>query len=186
MGGGGGNTQNSQNQLAQAQQQTMQQYLDFSKQQFARGTALEQPAVDFYSGIIDAAKTGDYSKLLSAAGPPISKSVRAHNLQKPTSWIRWLPEPLGITLSHLLIGSGATDVASTINSIYTSAFPALASLGNQANQLGVAQSSAGISSGNAAGNTLQALGNEQSQSKAATMGFLGNLAGAAASPFTFK
>lgn len=177
--GGSGSTQNSQQQIAQQQQATSQQYLQLAQQEFGQATALEQPAVNYYEGIVNAASSGNYGNILTAAGLPISQISQAGQSSQANIMNQVAP---GAARDYALAANARatpTAEAQAVNQIYTSAFPALAQLGAGNAQLGVAQSSAGISSSNSAANTYGQVAQEQSQSKASTLGFLGNLAGAA-------
>lgn len=179
--GGGGSSQTQQNQqvIASQQEQTMQQYLQLAQTQFQENTQLQAPAINYLEGIIGATGTGNYGSILSAAGLPISQISQAGQQSQANIMNTVAP---GAARDYALASNARqtpTSEAQAVSSIYSSAFPTLASLGTQAAQLGLGQTTAGISSGNSSANTYAQVGQEQNQAKASTLGFFGELAGAA-------
>jgi hypothetical protein len=72
----------------------------------------------------------------------------------------------------------SSQIGNLLTQSYTSSFPALANLGGQGVGLSVNQMSNAIAALGGASNTYGNVAQEQSAGKAATMGFLGSLAGA--------
>lgn len=179
---GSGNSASSaetqQSNIAAQQNATAQEYLQFAQTQFSNATALQQPEINYEQNLVNATNTGNYNNVLSAAGPTVSAISAAGQSAQGNIMNQVAP---GAARDYALAQNARqtpTNVASAVNSVYTSAFPTLASLGTQANQLALGQTSAGVSSSNAASTSYGNVATEANQGKAATLGFLGSLASA--------
>lgn len=128
---------------------------------------------------MNAANSGNYSQLIQAAGPAVG--ANAQGAQQAAQTIRnTVPAGAGqqAALANLPFQEANAN-ASSLNSAYQGA------LGNLT-QIGAAYAGVGLNSASGAQSGYQAVGSEQAASKAATMGFLGNLAGAAGTIFEGK
>ncbi len=188
MGGGSKDTEKQsqaleQQQVALGQQQAQQgqQWLDFSKQRIARSDVLQQPLVDFYSGI---AKGGPQT--LTAAAPLIGQIDSA---AKQTQENIYNTVPAGaardVAMAQQEISKGQ-QIGGTLNNTYQTALQQLGALGTGQAQLGLQEAGAGFTGTGQAGtlfgqgqSALQNIMTAQNQRKSSTMGFFGSLVGAA-------
>jgi hypothetical protein len=185
--GGSGNTQKqqealTQQQIALGQQQAGigQQYIDLSQAQLQRSTNLQQPLVDFYTGI-----TQGNSQSKIAAASPVLGQIANSTKQAEANIYNTIPAGAGRdeALAQAQIGQGQQN-ASTLNSTFNTALQQLAAMGTGSTQAGLGLASAGFTGLAAPGlqQGQQGLANvaqEQNQQKASTMGFFGSLVGAA-------
>jgi hypothetical protein len=188
MGGGPKDTEKQsqaleQQQVALGQQQAKQgqEWMDFSKQRIARSDVLQQPLIDFYSGI---AKGGPQT--MTAAAPLLGQ---ISDSAKKTQENIYNTVPAGaardVAMAQQEIAKGQ-QIGGTINSTYQTALQQLGALGTGQAQLGLQEAGAGFTG---AGQGLQAFGQgqealqnimtAQNQRKATTMSFFGSLVGAA-------
>lgn len=178
--GGPSSSDKAQERSDSAQQAKIgQEYADMAKSELHKQNELQQPAIDYYKGIIDAGNSGDYSKLITAAGVPISNITQQGEQAKEQIYNN-IPAGAGrdAALAQLHTGK-AGSIASTLNQIYTSAFPQLSNLGTQAGQTGLQETGASLRGLEGSANTTNTVMQADAQSKASTMGFLGALAGGA-------
>lgn len=184
-------------QVEQAKQQTAlsqeqlalgRNYFDLAQKELARRQQLQQPAIGFASALA----SGDPTALTSAAAQPIAQitgaaeSARA-NVMNNT--------PAGAARDYALaeIERGKSgDVAQFINQAFLGGMDTLSQLGSEALGAGLQQEGAGMRGLEGSTWSSQAAqsayGNIQQQrvaQKAATTSMLGQLAGAAAAPFSF-
>lgn len=186
-------TAQSQSALSQEQIQLGRDVFGQSQQELQRSHTLQQPLIDFYQGILDAGKTGDYSSIISAGGVPLKQTAQGAETAK-ANIMNSVPEGAGRDYALANLERGKQDsISSIINQIYMGAAPALANIGSGAAQVGLQELGGSISSLGGASSSLSGasssygnIANQQAQGKATTMGFLGNLAGAAGTAFGGK
>ena len=191
MGGGGGAAQNaelqnaqSQTQLGQQQVGLEQQYANLAQQQLNTATTLDQPLVNFNNSILG----GNQQALIAAAGPQLG-NIATQTQSSEANIMNTVPAGAGrdYALAQAQLGEGSQN-AGLLNQLYTGALQSNAALGSQALGAGLSEQGATLSAASGAtsayGASNQAYGNiqqVQAQKKAATMGFLGSLAGGAGS-----
>jgi hypothetical protein len=175
MGGGTSNTQKQEQAVSQQQLDISNKLLEQYQQQYQQEQSLQAPLVNFATQVT----SGDPKALLSAASPMLSQITKGYNASKeqiqdtmPTGAAK------DYALSQLPLQKNQS-ISDLLNQTYTQAFGTLANLGSQAG--GQALSAAGgATTGTAnAATTLSNIGQQQAQGKSSTLGFLGQLAGAA-------
>lgn len=179
MGGPSSQEKKAQRDTSQQQLQIGQQYAGMAKSELNRMNELQQPTVDFYSGIIKAAQGGDYGGLITAAGPTVSNITQQAENAKENIY-NTVPAGAGRDYALAAAKSGtAGNISGTLNQLFLSAFPQLSQIGGQAGQVGLNEAGAALSGLSGGAQTNQAMMNQEAQQKASTMGFFGSLAGAA-------
>jgi hypothetical protein len=175
---GGDNGQSKQNAITDQGLATQRQYLDLATKQLGKQEALTAPLEQRNTAIIDAAKTGDYNTLIGAASPFIG-NITSTNKQATEAIYDAVPAGAGrdYAIAAAKRGQG-TDVSTALNQIITQALTGQAQLGQQAGQLGLQETGAGISSLDTASQSNQALMQAKQQQKASQMGVIGSIAGA--------
>lgn len=188
---GGNNSAEKQSQaLATTQANTAQQevgiaqqQLDLSQQTAAKANQLQQPLVNFYSGIVS---PGNKTNAISAASPLIGNIANSEK-QAEGNIRNTVPEGAGrdAALALAKIQQGQST-SSALNSTYTSALQNLAQLGSADQGVALQQTGAGLSAFGGAnqgfGGAQSALGTiqqAQASQKAALTGTLGSIFGAA-------
>lgn len=181
MGGPSKQDKTQEQQDSAAQAKIGQEYADMAKSELQKQNQLQQPSIDYLTGIINAGNSGDYSKLITAAGAPISNITQQAQQSKEQIYNN-IPAGAGrdAALAQTRTATG-NNVASTLNQVYLSAFPQLAGLGTQAGQTGLQETGASLRGYEGSANTTNNVMQADSQSKASTMSFLGALAGAGGS-----
>jgi hypothetical protein len=180
---GGGPSAAQQTQLATANEQLglEQQYASEAQQFLTQGQTLEQPYITQQTQLA----SGNPTAVNQAAAPGLTQISNQMN-QARESIYNNVPAGAGreFALSQLPI-SAAGQSANYLNSIVNQAPQNLAQLG--AGQLGVGlqQEGAGQGAGTLSSSSAGSVAQTQAEGKASTLGFLGSLAGAAASPFSF-
>jgi hypothetical protein len=169
-----------QNALTQQELQFAQQYAGYAQQQTAQGQQLMQPAINFNQ----AAASGNYQNLISAAAPQIGNV--SNQFQQAQQNIR-NNTPQGAGRDYALANlqtAKASDVSGLINNAFTSSLGNLAQIGGQymnygLQQQGATQSALGGagSATNSAANIYGNVAQQQEQAKASTMQLLGGLGG---------
>ncbi len=196
---GGPNLQPTQ-QLGQQQQQLFGNQVGLSQQQlgqmqgilqplisqYTQQEALQQPAINMITGLT----SGDPNKVVEAAAPIISPITQQfaqakENIQDtaPRGAAKdFALQQLPIQQSTAVAGAETGAIQSAFQTELGIGQGAQGALGNIASGLGglsLQELGAGLTAGGQAGSEFQNLMQAQNQQKATTMGFLGNLAGAA-------
>lgn len=175
MGGPSGSTIDKQNQIAQGQ-------LDLAKSQQAKSEevlGVVEPGLKTAESYYAKLASGDAGEIMSAIAPGIAGITSATEGAKQsirTTMPRGGAQDLALEEADI---SKAGQVGNLKVQSYTSSFPALASLFSGGAGISVNQIANAIASAQGASSTVGAIGQEQAQGKATTMGFLGSLAGAA-------
>lgn len=176
MGGGpSGTVSNTQEQLTQEQIDLAKQQQALSNKTYGVVAPGLQTAENYYASLA----SGDPTKIAAAVGPAVSgitSSTEAAKQAILTSTPRGGAQDLALQEADI---SKAGQVGNLDVQAYTGAFPALASLFSGGAGISVQQIANALSGFSGASQTIGALGQEQAQGKASTMGFFGSLAGAA-------
>lgn len=176
MGGTGG-TQNTQNTIAQGQLALAQQQQTESEGVLNTVSPGLSAAENYYLAL----SSGDPMKIQTAIGPAVS-GIQSQTEQAKQSILSSTPRGGAQTLALQQADiSKAGQVGNLETQAYTGSFPALASLFQGGAGISVSEIANAISSAQGASQTEAAVGNEQAEGKASTMGFLGSLAGAGGS-----
>jgi hypothetical protein len=179
----GPNVQPSQN-IATQQTQLGQQYASLAQQSLSQMNTLEQPAISYYSNLVNSANSGNYSALVQSAGPTLGTIAQQQNAAQENIYAN-VPAGAGRDYALAMLPQNtAGQVASTLNQQYTGGLQNLAALGSGYGSVGLQEAGAGLSGLSGASQTQNSVMNAQAQSKASTLGFLGSLTGAAASVAT--
>lgn len=161
--------------IARDQLATSKQYLDLATQEQGRRNTLQQPTIDFYSKIV----SGDPNARMTAAAVPlgdIARGARGARESIMDSVPRGAGRDFALAQNENQKYSQSADY---LNKAFMGAFPALSGLGTEAGQVGLQNTGAGMRGAEAAANTNQGVMQSQAQTKAAQLGVLGSLAGAA-------
>jgi hypothetical protein len=178
LGGNSSGEQALQSESSQSQA-TSQQLIQLAQSRYAQADQLNAPAVGLYQGIVGG-NAADTQKALAPAIANITQSTEANKEQIFDSTAPGAARDNALAQNKISQGS---EIASTTNTDWLSAFQGLSNIAGQ--QYGVAgtQLGGGLSSQNAAIGASSNLAQNQSQGKAATLGFLGSLAGAAGTAY---
>lgn len=136
------------------------------------------PGLKTAQSYYDKLASGDPNAISTAIGP--AASGIAQGTQATIGNIRATAPPGGqeqLAEQEAKI-SGTGQIGNLITQAYTSAFPAEASLGQGGVGLSINEVANAIAGFQGAGTTVAQLGQEQAAGKAATLGFMGSLAGA--------
>ena len=173
--GGTGNTQNTQNSIAQGQLALANE----QQQQSEKTLGIVEPGLSTAEAYYAALASGDPNKIQAAIGPGVS-GIQSQTEQAKQSILSSTPrggaQELALQEADI---SKAGQVGNAQLQAYTSSFPALASLFQGGAGISVNQIANAVASAQGASQTEAAVGQEQAQGKATTMGFLGSLGGAA-------
>lgn len=165
--------------VATAQQQAATQYGQLAQQSLGQMNTLTQPAINYYSGLVNAANSGNYGGLVQAAGPTLG-TISQQGQAAQNNIISGTPAGQGRNEAlALLPGQQANAVSSTLNQQYNAALGNLTQLGAAYGGLGTSLAGAQLSGLGGAATTYGNVANQQAQSKADTTNLLGSLAGAA-------
>lgn len=179
----GPNTAPSQN-IATQQTQLGQQYAGLAQQSLSQMNTLEQPAISYYSNLVNSANSGNYNALVQAAGPTLGTIAQQQNAAQENIYAN-VPAGAGRDYALAMLPQNtAGQVSQTLNQQYTGGLQSLAQLGAGYGSVGLQEAGAGLSGLSGASQTQNTVMQSQQQSKAATMGFLGSLAGGGASVLT--
>ncbi len=161
-------------QLAQWQMGVGKEAVGWSEADRAKRDALLQPAIDFYTG---AAKGGP--QLFASMAPAVTQFSQGEKAAKERIMSE-VPRGAGqeFALSQLPIQT-STAVGQTMGQTYLGAFDKLAGLGSGYGSFSLAELGGGLRAGEGAGQTQNTVMQAQAAKKAATMGFLGDMAKAA-------
>lgn len=175
--GSGKNKQaeNNQNALAASQLKTNQEMLGFFKDRTAKMDTLQQPAIARFQKIA----SGDPTAMISASAVPLGNIENSYRASKENIYDS---VPSGAAREFALAGLSrdkGANISGTLNQGYLNAFNALLGIGKDQGAFGLQEAGAGITSGQAAGQTNQSLMDASAQRKASQMGLFSSLAGAA-------
>lgn len=164
-----------QNALAAKQTQILDTQVQQNAQDRTRMLELEQPLIDFTSKIT----SGDPSAQVKAAAPLIANITGQSSQAKERIYDTVGPGAgRDFALSQMeQQKSGA--IAETMNRTYLGALDKQANLGAGFGAFSLQELGAGLRAGEGASNTTNSVMQAKEQGKASTMGFLGQLAGAA-------
>lgn len=177
MGGPSQSTINTQNALTQEQIGIQQQSLAGSQQDRAARVAAQQPAIDQYSAL----SSGDSSAIMKALVPQLTGVTQGTAAAKEGIYESVGPGAArDVALAQNQVNQGNQTAALRANAV-SSSYDKLANIGAGLGSFSLQELGAGISSGQAASSSNQSIMQAQEQSKASTLGFLGELAGAGAS-----
>ncbi len=166
------------NQLSAASSQseaTSQQLLSLAQQRYAKADSLNAPLVGLDQSIIGGNSTATQQALAPAIAA-ISKSTEANKEQIMDSTGPGAARDNALAQNQLTQGS---EIAGTTNQNWLQAFQSLSNIAGQQYGVAATQLGGGLSSENTAVSASGQLAQNQSEGKASTMGFLGQLAGAA-------
>lgn len=171
----------TQMQISQDQLALSKQYSDMLQGRLQQGDVLQQPLISYLQKL----SSGDPNAVISAASPQLANISRGSQQAKEQIY-NTVPAGAArdFALSELPVQTGE-QTSSYLNQIINQAPQELAQVG--ASQYGVGLNLGGLGQGSAqiAGTQAGQVGQLEQQTKASTTGFLGSLAGAAASPFSF-
>lgn len=172
----GPNTKPSE-QLAQKQAGWGEEQMGYMREDRVRRDLLTQPAIDFYTSLV----SGD-QKAMNLALAPIKTQTADFYKQARENVMNTAPRGAGqeFALAQLPITAASTE-ASSLYPLVSGGFDKLANIGSGYGSFSLAELGGGLRAGEGAGQTYGNVMNAQAQKKAATMGFLGDLAGAAGS-----
>ena len=175
MGGGPSqSTINAQNQIAQEQASTAASANQRSQQLYDITSPGIQTAEKYYQTLASGNPQAIYQAIAPAA-TQVSAASDAAKKNIEATMPRGGEKLLAMEQADI---AKSSQIGNLITQSYTSSFPALANLGGQGVGLSINQMSNAIAALGGASNTYGNVAQEQSAGKAATMGFLGSLAGA--------
>lgn len=179
MGGGPSKTEQAQTQIAQTQASTAAQYGQLAQQSLNQMNTLYAPAIAADTSLVNSAQSGNYAQLIQAAGPQVGTISGQFDAAKQ-NLANSVPAGAGRQAAQAMLpGQQAGAVAGTLNTAYTGALSQLAQMGASYGGVGLQEAGAQLSGLSGSANTYGAVGQEQAEGKASTMGFLGSLAGGA-------
>lgn len=178
MGGGRDKqAENQQRQLAQQQYQQSQELYNFAKQRTAQMDKLQAPAINYATGMA----SGDPEKMAWAASVPIGNITKSYRASRENIYDS-VPSGAARDFALAMNEKGRTAATGTaMNQGFFEALNTLMQAGGAQGQFGLQQMGAGLRAGEASGSTANSLIQAGNQRKAAQMGLLGNIAGAAGS-----
>ncbi len=173
---GGGGAQNQQNAITQQGLQQSAEQFQASQADKARMNALEAPAIANYQSLI----SGDPAVATAAAQPIISNVTSGYNAAKESIFNTVAPGAgRDYALAQLPVQANAA-ISSGITSQTLAAYDKLANLGAGLGSFSLQELGAGSNLLGQASNSNQSVMSAQEQSKASTMGFLGQIVGGVA------
>lgn len=183
MGGPPSSLTNAQTNLANQSASTASQYSQLAQQSLGQMNTLTAPQIAADQGLINAANSGNYSQLISAAGPAVGANSQAG--QQAAQNIRnTIPAGAGqqAALAQLPF-QVANANAGSLNQSYQGALSNLTQIGAAYGGIGLQEGGLNVSNTQAGQAGYAQIGNQDAQSKASTMGLLGSLAGAAGTAY---
>lgn len=166
--------------LVNTQTQEQKGYYNSSQQELGKmNSALSAPE-NYYSGIVNAANSGDYSKLVQAAGPQLGTIATQMNSAKQQILDSVPAGPARDELLGQLPMQEGSANASALNSAYTGALQELTGIAQEYGQAGLSTAGLSQSQLNAltsiAGN-YGSMGLSESGAAQSALGALGSIAG---------
>jgi len=159
--------------IARQQNQVSQDYLGLAKQEQANRTALQKPAIDYYTRLI----SSNPAERMNAMAIPLGDIAKATRSAKESVYDSVPRGAARDFAASQLPMQQASQSATELNKAYNGAFPALSSIGTEAGQIGLQQTGAGMRSSEAAAGTNAGIMQNQQQQKASQLGMIGSLAG---------
>jgi hypothetical protein len=163
-----------------------QRQTSLAEDQQTRANALQDkvtPGLDIAENYYQALASGDHQKIMAAVSPAIEGINKQYAAAKQTITDTM---PRGgesrLAKENIEINRGA-QTGNAVTQGYSSSFPALAALAGQGTGLSINQMANAISSYSGAATTINNVGSQEAAGKAATMGLLGSMAGAAGTAF---
>lgn len=145
----------------------------WAREDRAFGIPLRDMAANFYKSLA----SGDPNTIMKAISPTVSQintGTRAVQDRIMTEAPRGGEQRLAMQNAEI---ARTAQIGDTVNRAHTSAFPALAQMGQGGLGLSLQQIAAALGGYRGADQSLANLGQAEAQGKASTMGFLGSLAG---------
>ena len=150
-----------------------------AQNQLTQEQQLTQPQKTFNTGVIDAAKSGNYSNLISAAGPATGTIAQTDKQAQEQIYNN---VPAGPGRDYALAASKqgeATQMSTTLNQLFQNALQSNTNIGLASAGIGLQETGAGLNSANIASQSNQAVMSANEQAKSSTMSMIGQFAGAA-------
>ena len=176
---GGNSAQDTQKDITKQQLGIEQQYLGMAQQNLQQEQALAAPQIAYNTSLVSAAQKGDYSGLISAAGPAMG-TIASTNKQAQEAVYDNIPAGPGRDYALAASKRGeATDVSTTLNQLFQNALQGNTNIGMQKAGIGLQESGAGLNAGSLASSSNAAIMLAQEAGKSSSMGAFGSLLGAA-------
>lgn len=177
MSGPSQSSQATQQNLTNTQVGIEQQQANLAATNQAEGMSLMQPLISQLSSL----SSGNQGSIMTALAPYLTNITQSASAQKGQIAESTAPG-VGRDVALANVNENTQNqIASTKNSLVTSAPQQLATLGQGIESFGLSDVGSAVSAGNAASSSNQVTMQVGEQQKAATMGFLGSLAGAGGS-----
>lgn len=173
--GGDNSASKAEQQNAAEQSKVAREYLDFSKQRMASADQLIAPQIDYDKALA----SGDYKTVLSAMAQPIGQ-ITAGNKANESAIYNMLPP--GAARDYALASNlrdKGTQISSTINQGVNAGRQDLTNIGLGQQGVALQQTGAGLNSFQGANSAYNNVAQQQAARKAAMMGPIGALFGAA-------
>lgn len=173
----------------QTSESITQQQLDLAKEQQknaeqdrAQRIELTQPAIDFNKAIA----SGDKQSMMTAIAPMLAQITGAGKAAKENIFEGTAPGAArDVSLASVDRGV-QSDIAGTVNNTFLGSLDKLANIGSGVGSFSLNEIGAALSGFGGAAGTNRDIMQAESAKKASTMGFLGNLAGAAGTAYAGK
>lgn len=149
--------------------------LNQSRADKARSNELMQPAIDFNKAL----SSGDMNAILPAIAQPLGQIATAHRAAKENVYNTVPPGPARDFALAQIERQAPAARATAINSAYNNSFDKLANIGSGLGAFSLQELGAGLRAGESGVQTRSGIMQQDAQGKAATLGFLGSLAGGA-------
>jgi len=175
--GGESKSQKAEEKLSGTLADYLNTFAQAGQQQITQGLGLAQPQINYNAGIVKAAQSGDYSGLLSAAGPAIG-TITQTNQQAKEAIYNNLPAGPGrdAALTQAKMGE-ATDISTTLNQLFQTALTGNTQIGLQKAGIGLQETGAGLNAANIASRGYGDLMQAQAEGKASSLGLAGSVLG---------
>jgi hypothetical protein len=175
MGGKKDETRNLQMDTARTQNQVMKEMLDFSRARTSQMDTLMKPSIDFFTSLAG----GDKTAMNTTLAPQTASITKSFTDAKNNIMDSVAPG----AAREFTMGNLERDKANATAMLPTNAFlqsiDALAKIGQGQGNFGLQQLGAGMRAGEGSAATAGAVQQADAQRKAAQMGLLGQVAGAA-------
>jgi hypothetical protein len=174
--GGGNSAQQASTQLAQQQTQTGNQFLGIAQGELAQSAALEQPLINFYTGV-----TNTTPGALQTALAPQLGHISQNTQQAEANVMRSVAPGAGQQAALVQAGvQQGQQIAKTENAAVQNAFTGLAQIGASRAGVGLSEASTGLSGMSGAQQAYGTQQQVQAQEKSSMMGTIGSIVGGAA------
>lgn len=149
--------------------------LNFARESRRESRDAMAPALDYYKSIV----SGDRNAVLSAAAPSIAEITRASRVAKENAYSTMGPGAGRDFMLAQIDRETPSQISMFVNNQRNSAFDKLANLGAGVGAFSLQELGAGLRAGESAVGSRSNVMQADAAGKAATLGFLGNVAGAA-------